>query len=154
MGITYGATAGQDWRLQAGPFTIATAIQTPDTGRGLTEVIKILDDLSTTELTAAELEKSKQNIIRALPSLFVSNASTAGAYADLALHGLPDGYYATFADAVRKVTAKQVKEAARTLIPSSKMTFSLVGDLAKIKADLAKLNLGEMVMHDAYGTPK
>ena len=154
MGITYGAGASVDWRLQPGPFVIGTAIQTPDTGRGIAEIIKILDDLSTNELSAAELEKSKQNIIRALPAMFDSNSSTAATFADLALHGMPDNYYASYADAVRKVTAKQVKEAARTIIPTGRMTFALVGDLAKIKADLAKLGLGEPGMHDAYGTPK
>lgn len=154
MGITYGASAVDDWRVQPGPFLIATAIQTPDTGRGLAEIIKILDDLSTNELSAAELEKSKQNIIRALPAQFGSNASTAGAFANLVIQGLPDGYYAGYADAVRKVTAKQVKAAARALIPSSRMTFAIVGDLAKIKADLGKLGLGEPALHDAYGTPK
>lgn len=154
MGITYGAGASVDWRLQPGPFVIGTAIQTPDTGRGIAEIIKILDDLSANELSAAELEKSKQNIIRALPAMFDSNGATANAFADLALHGKPDAYYATYADAVRKVTAKQVKEAARAIIPTGKMTVAIVGDLAKIKADLAKLGLGEPGMHDAYGTPK
>ena len=154
MGITYGANASVDWRVQPGPFVIATAIQTPDTGRGLAEIIKILDDLSANELAAAELEKSKQNIIRALPAMFDSNGSTAAAFAELALHGMPDNYYATYADAVRKVTGKQVKEAARTLIPTSKMTFAIVGDLAKVKASLSKLGLGDLGMHDAYGTPK
>ncbi|MBA2538733.1 MAG: insulinase family protein [Deltaproteobacteria bacterium] len=154
MGIVYGASASMDWRLSPGPFVIATAIQTPDTGRGLAEVIKILDDLSTAELTAAELEKSKQNIIRALPGMFDSNASTAAAFADLAHQGLPDTYYATYADAVRRVNGKQVKEAARTVIPSGKMAFALVGDLAKVKAELAKLGLGDAAMHDVYGIAK
>lgn len=154
MGIVYNIGANMDWRLQPGPFMVASAIQTPDTGKGLEAIIKILDDLSANEMPAAELEKAKQNIIRALPALFDSNGSTAAAFADLALAGLPDTYYASYADAVRKVTAKQCKEVARTLIPSSKMTFAIVGDLAKIKADLAKLKLGELGLHDAYGTPK
>ncbi len=154
MGITYGAGAGMSYRLQPGPFLIATAIQTPDTGKGIVEIVKILDDLSTTELTAAELEKSKQNIIRALPAQFDTNASTAGAFADLALHKLPDNYYASYADAVRKITAKDVKAAAAGIIPSKQMVFAVVGDLAKIKGDLGKLGLGDPAMHDAYGTAK
>ncbi len=154
MGITYGASAAMGWHVQPGPFVIGTAIQTPDTGRGIAEIIKILDDLATNDVSTAELEKSKQNIIRALPAQFDSNASTAGAFADLALHKLPDDYYATYADAVRKVTAKDVKAAAKALIPSGKMAIAIVGDLAKIKADLGKLGLGEAAMHDAYGMPK
>src|SRR6185503_9480230 len=120
---------------------------------GVAEIIKILDDLATNELKPAELEKGKQNIIRALPAMFDSNASTASAFADLALHKLPDTYYATYADAIRKVTAKDVKAAAKALIPSGKMAFAIVGDLSKIKADLAKLGLGDAAMHAAYGVP-
>ncbi|HEU0033870.1 MAG TPA: pitrilysin family protein [Kofleriaceae bacterium] len=154
MGITYGAGAIQSWRLQPGPFLIATAIQTPDTGRGLTEIVHILDDLATNDVPAAELEKSKQNIIRALPSMFDTNAGTAGAFADLALHGLPDTYYATYAAQIRRITAKDVKAVAKAVIPSSRMAFSIVGDLSKIRADLDKLGLGEAAMHDLYGVPQ
>jgi len=71
------------------------------------------NDLATNDVPAAELEKSKQNIIRALPAMFDTNAATASAFADLALHGLPD-YYATYAQGIRKVTAKDVK----AVIPS------------------------------------
>jgi predicted Zn-dependent peptidase len=153
LGITYGARAGMDYRVVPGPFVISTAIVTPETGKGLSEIIKILDNLATTDLPAEELDKSKQNLIRALPSLFGTNASTAGAFADLAIFGLPDNWYARYAANVRKVTAKDVKTAAKMLIPSKRMVISIVGDLTKIKADLDKLELGESAMHDLYGMP-
>ena len=92
LGITYGAHAGMDWRLAPGPFVISSAIVTPSTGQGIGEMLKILDDLAATDLPAEELEKSKQNLIRALPSQFETNAATAGAFAELALHGLPDDW--------------------------------------------------------------
>jgi zinc protease len=153
LGITYGARAGMDYRLAPGPFVISTAIVTPQTGTGISEIVTILDDLATKDMPAEELDKSKQNLIRALPSMFDTNASTAGAFADLAIFGLPDNWYATYAANVRKVTAKDVKSAAKTLIPSKNMVISIVGDLSKIKADLDKLNLGEPAMHDLYGMP-
>jgi zinc protease len=153
MGITYGAHAGMDWRRAPGPFVISTAIVTPATGQGLAKTIEILDDLATKELSAEELEKSKQNLIRALPAEFETNAATAGAFAELALLGLPDDYYAHYADAIRKVTAKDVKVAASTLTPSKKMVISIVGDMSKIRGDLDKLGLGEPAMHDLYGLP-
>src|SRR5690606_1931308 len=80
LGITYGARAGMDYRLARGPFLIATAIVTPETARGLGEIFKILDDLATKDVPAEELEKSKQNLIRALPAQFSTNAATAGAF--------------------------------------------------------------------------
>ncbi|MEO8700724.1 MAG: pitrilysin family protein [Kofleriaceae bacterium] len=154
MGIIYNGNASQDWRLQPGPFVISVAIQTPDTARGISEIVKMLDDLSTNEIPAAELDKSKQNIIRALPAQFGSNASTVAALGELALHGLPDNYYATYAGNIRKVNAKDVKATAKALIPSNRMVFSIVGDLSKTRADLDKLNLGEVALFDPYGVAK
>jgi zinc protease len=153
LGITYGASAAMEWRLSTGPFVIASAIVTPATGQGIGEVIKILDDLTSNELSAEELEKSKQNLIRALPSSFETNASTAATFAELALHGLPDDYYAHYADGIRKVTAKDVKAVAKSLVPSGKMVISVVGDMSKVRGDLDKLGLGTPAMHDLYGLP-
>ncbi|MEO6772568.1 MAG: pitrilysin family protein [Kofleriaceae bacterium] len=153
LGITYGIRAGQDWRLARGPFTISSALVTAETAHGLTETIKIVDDLAATDLPAAELDKSKQNLIRALPAQFGTNASTADAFADLVLHGLPDSWYARYAAQIRKVTANDVRAVAKSAIPSKRMVFAVVGDLAKVHADLDKLNLGEAETRDAYGMP-
>lgn len=153
LGITYGIRAGQEWRTSRGPFTISSALVTAETAHGLTETIKIVDQLTGVEVPAAELEKSKQNLIRALPAQFATNAGTAGSFAQLALHGLPDSWYARYADAIRKVTAKDVRAVAVSVIPSGKMVFAVVGDLAKVQADLAKLGLGDPEMRDLYGMP-
>lgn len=153
LGITYGISAGQDWRLARGPFTISSAIVTPETAHGLTETIKIVDDLATTDIPAAELDKSKQNLIRALPAQFGTNAATAAAFAELALHGLPDSWYAHYADAIRKVTAKDVRALAKSTIPSKNMVFAIVGDMSKVRTELDKLGLGEPELRDNYGVP-
>jgi len=153
LGITYGIRANQDWRVQPGPFVIGTAIVTPETAHGISETLKIVDDLATTDVPAEELEKSKQNMIRALPAQFATNGATAGTLADLALQGLPDTYYATYAANVRRVTAKDVKAVAKALVPSGKLAITVVGDMAKIRADLDKLGLGAPAMHDLYGVP-
>ncbi len=88
LGITYGIRASQEWRTSRGPFAISSALVTAETAHGLTETIKIVDDLAATDIGAEELEKSKQNLIRALPAQFETNAATVGAFAELALHGL------------------------------------------------------------------
>ena len=115
--------------------------------------MKILDALATTDLPAEELDKAKQNLIRDMPSTFETNSSTAGALADLVVFGLPDNWYASYAANVRKVTAKDVKQAAATIIPAKNMVFSIVGDMGKVRPELDKLNLGEAQMHDLYGLP-
>jgi len=154
LGITYGVRAGDDYRVQPGPFIISTAIVTASTGQGLSETMKILDDLATTDLPKDELEKAKQNMIRQLPSMFDTNASTTAAFADLVTFGLPDNWYAGYAASVKKVTAKDVKQAAKTIIPSKNFVVSIVGDMSKIKADIDKLGFGDAQMHDLYGVPQ
>jgi predicted Zn-dependent peptidase len=154
MGITYGIGAFQDWRVATGPFIIASAIVTAETSKGLAEVMKILDEMSAVDLPAEELDKAKQNLIRALPSMFETNSSTVDAYTNLVVHRLPDNWYATYADNIRKVKAADVKTVAKTIVPTKKLVISVVGDMSKIKADLDKLGLGEAAQHDLYGTKK
>jgi zinc protease len=154
LGITYGIRASQDWRLGIGPFIISSAIVTAKTGEGLTEIIKILDDLAAKDVPADELDKAKQNLIRALPGQFETNSSTVDSFAALVLFKLPDNWYAGYAANVRKVTAADVKAVAKTVVPSKKLVFSIVGDMSKIKADIDKVGLGEAVQHDLYGTKK
>jgi zinc protease len=153
LGITYGAGAGMDWRVARGPFVISTAIQTPSTAQGIAETLKLVADLAEHDVPAAELDKSKQNLIRALPAMFETNAATAGAFAELALLGLPDNFYAHQAEAIRKVTAAEVRAAAKELVPAGKLAIAIVGDMTKVRAELDKLALGEPAVFDAYGLP-
>lgn len=153
MGIVYNAGAVADWRLAPGPFYVSTAIQTPSTGQGVGKVLEILDDIAKNGLPKEELEKAKQNIIRALPATFGTNAGVAAAFAELALQGLPDNWYATYAAKVRTVTSAQVKAIAKATMPSQKVVVSIVGDYTKIKPEIDKLSLGEPAMHDLYGVP-
>jgi predicted Zn-dependent peptidase len=154
LGITYGASAFQDWRVATGPFVIGSAIVTPETGKGLTEIMKIVDDLAAIDVPAEELDKAKQNMIRALPGMFETNSSTVDAYTNLVVHGLPDNWYASYAANVRKVKAADVKAVAKAVVPSKKLVISIVGDMAKIKADIDKLGFGPAAEHDLYGTRK
>jgi zinc protease len=153
LGIIYNGGAAMEWRVKPGPFVISVAIQTPDTARGIQEILRMVTELTTTDVPPAELEKSKQNLIRALPALFGSNSSTVSAFAELVEHGLPDTYYATYADAVRKVTATDVKASARALIAPERLVVSLVGDLAKTRAALDALELGPVTLFDPFGEP-
>lgn len=153
MGITYGAGAGMDYRVATGPFVISTAIVTPETGKGLVEIFRMLDELASMDVPAAELAKSKQNLIRALPSQFETNGATASTLAELTLHGLPDNWYASYAANLKKVTAKDVKAVAKSVIPSKRMAVSVVGDMTKVRADIDKLGLGVAATFDLYGVP-
>ena len=151
LGITYGIGAAMSWHVAPGLFSIPSAIVAAETSRGVAEIIKILDELAAVDVPAAELDKAKQNLVRALPAMFETNAQTAGVFAELALYKLPDDWYASFADGVRKVTAGDVRQVARALVASSTMAFAIVGDLAKIGPSLDKLGLGAPARYDLDG---
>ncbi len=153
LGITYSIGATADWRVDSGGlFGIATAIQSKATGTGVGEILKIVDGMSAADLTSAELDAAKQHLTRALPAQFATNAGVANAFAQLALYGLGDDWYARYADNVRKVTARDVRAAAK-LVPASKLVVAVVGDLAKIRPDLDKLGLGDPELFDLFGLP-
>ncbi|HRC58029.1 MAG TPA: insulinase family protein, partial [Kofleriaceae bacterium] len=151
LGITYGAQALMDWRLRRGPFAIATALVTAETGTGIAETLRILGELAKVEMPANELEKSKQNLIRALPAELESNLSTSAAIAGLVQLGLSPSWYGTYAAKIRRVSAREVRAAAQALLPANKMILAVVGDLSVLRAALAPLGLGPALPHDPYG---
>jgi len=151
LGIIYHASTDIDWRVAPGPFVIGAGIATPETATGISEVFKILDDVATNEAPAAELDKAKLNLVRALPDKFATNAATAATFAELALLHLPDDWYAGFADGVRRVTAADVKAAGKVTLTSGKMSVSIVGDLAKIRPAIDKLGLGAAIPYSLDG---
>lgn len=153
LGITYGVHASEVYRRAGGPFAIATSIVTPETARGLAEILRILGGIATQAVPEAELDKAKQNMIRALPASFETNGTTALTFADLALFQLPMDWYTRYAQSVRDVAASAVLATAKVALPPGAMKLSIVGDLAKIRADLDKLGLGEPARFDPYGMP-
>lgn len=151
LGITYTAHAHQIYLRGRGPFEIATSIVTPATGRGIAEALRLVRELASKPIAADELDKVKLNLIRALPSSFEDNHTTAQTFADLALFELPLDFYASYAERIRAVTANEVLAAAKTALPYGAMVVSVVGDLATIRPQLARLRLGTPGLHDLYG---
>jgi zinc protease len=68
--------------------------------------------------------------------------------------GLPDDYYVTYADQVRKATDAQVNAAAKKFVDPSRLTWVVIGDRAKIESGIKELKLGEVMLLDADGRPK
>jgi zinc protease len=153
LGITYGVRATMDWRAQRGPFSISTALVTAETGTGIIETLRIVGELAGRALPKAELDKAKQNLIRAMPSAFETNAGTAETLSLLVQAGLPLDWYASYGRRIGEVTASQVQSAARVFLPVRRMVVSVVGDLSKVRADLRKAALGAPALYDAYGLP-
>ena len=64
----------------------------------------------------------------------------------------PDDYVVQRRAKIEGLTPEVVKSAASTINPDA-LTWVVVGDLAKIEANVRALNLGEVIVVDADGKP-
>jgi zinc protease len=140
-GYTYGARTFFDYRRGVGPFAATTSVQTAVTKASIEEILKELRGIrGEIPVTEAELEFSKQAIIRGFPRSFETPEHVANRLADVVVYGLPDDYFNHYIESVRRVTREEVLEVARRHLDPSRMVILVVGDRAAIEQDLRDLD--------------
>jgi zinc protease len=65
--------------------------------------------------------------------------------------GLPDDYWNTYPDRVRALSDEQISDAAGDVVMPERMTWVVVGDRAKIEAEIRALGYGDIILMDADG---
>ena len=115
-------------------------VTTDDTGAALSETLAEIERLKTEAIPAEEA----QGVRNYLAGLFVlANASTyglIGQVADRDFHTLPADWLDTYVPAVLDVSADEIAEAARAWLAPDTMTLVVVGDMARVKPQLAQLS--------------
>jgi zinc protease len=155
-GYTYGARTSFDYRRAAGPFAASAGVQTAVTKESVVEFLKELRGIrGEIPVTAAELEFSKQAIIRGYPRSFETPDQIANRLTTLVIYGLPDSYFNEFIPNVRAVTAEDIARVANKYLDPSKMAVLVVGDRKVIEPGLRSLDgLGATLSYlDAEGRP-
>jgi zinc protease len=142
--FTYGAFSSFEWRRDAGPFVVSTAVATPVTASALRETMTELERMRSSEPTADELSLSTSYLDGVFPIRFETTDAIAGALASLRTLRLPNNYYDTYRDRVRAVTASAVAKAAQTHLHFEHMQVLAVGDRSVIAPLLADLDLGPL----------
>jgi zinc protease len=107
--------------------------------RSLLEQVKSF--LGPKGVTPDELTRTANGSIRELPGSFETSAAVLGGLMQIVQLGRPDDYYAKLATTFRSMTATELDRAARAAIDADKFAIVVVGDAAKIKAQLEKLGL-------------
>ncbi len=144
-GYSYGAASAFDMRLGAGPFYAAAGVQTDKTSEALKEFFNELTRIHQ-PISPEELEKAKNYLALLLPRNFETTAGMAGSLSQIWTYGLPDDFYATYADKIRAVTAAQVSAAAAKYIQPDKFAVVVIGDRKTIEPGIKALNLGPMTV--------
>lgn len=140
-GYTYGARTFFDYRRGRGPFAASASVQTVVTKESLVEIMKELRGIrGEIPVTPAELEFSKQAIIRGFPRSFETPEHIANRLADVVLYDLPDDYFNRYIAEVSSVSREDVIRVAQKYLDPSKMAILVVGDRATIEPGLRSLD--------------
>jgi len=152
-GYTYGARSGFAYRKEAGPFSASGGFRSNVTDSCVIEILKEIKKIKGSDVTIDELLFAKNGLVRALPRTFETPAQISGQLANLELYNLPDSYYSSYIQNIDKVTVQDVRNVSEKYLNPEKMAIVIVGDVALNKANLEKLNLGQVNLSDAIGNP-
>ena len=144
--FTYGAYSAYEWRRDAAPFLVSTAVATGVTAPAIREILAELDRMQQAAPSDDELSLSTSYLDGVFPIRFETTDAIAGALASLLTLRLPDDYYDTYRDHIRAVTADDVLRAARDHIHLDRLQVLAVGDREQVMPALDGLPLGPITI--------
>jgi zinc protease len=144
LGYTYGARCTFDPRRAVGPFTATAAVQTEVTADAVRELLGQLDGIRAAAPADAELREVRDFLVGIFPLRFESTAGIAAAMEPLAVYDLPNDWWHAYRSRLEAVTPADVQAVATELIRPDEALVLVVGDAAKIAADLEALDLGPL----------
>ena len=152
-GYTYGAFSSFDWRRQAGPFAVSTAVRSDVTDASAREILLEIDRMRAEPISADELSLSTSYLDGVFPIRYETTAAIAAALANMAIYGLPDDFFDRYRDRVRSISVEQVLAAARAHLQADALQLVVVGDPSAVVSPLASLKLGPVSVYDTLGRP-
>jgi len=152
-GYTYGARSAFSFQKGAGPFTASGGIVTEKTDSSLIEFLHEINLMKEKGMSATELDFVKKGLVGNFALGFETPAQIAGSLQNIVLYGLPEDYFNNYLQKIEAVKLGDIQRVAAKYLDASKMAVVVVGDLAKIKDGIEKLNLGKTVMSDLDGNP-
>ncbi len=144
-GYTYGASSHYDWRRDAGPFVISTAVQSEVTAEAISETLSEIDRMRSEEIPEEELTLATDYLDGVFPIRYETTSAIASALANMVIFGLPDDYYDTYRDRVRSVTTGSVLAAAQNHVNVDELQVLVVGDETIVRGPIEALRIGAMV---------
>jgi predicted Zn-dependent peptidase len=143
-GYTYGLTARESAQKMGGVSYLGGSVRADATGQAIRDLLEQVREIRDVPVPEAELEDSKDGIVRSLPGDFATVAGIAGRVAEQVVHGLPDDWWSRYPAAVRAVKAADVQRVARRFLDPALLSTVMVGDPAVVKAQLPGLPIGEV----------
>jgi predicted Zn-dependent peptidase len=151
-GFTYGARSRYALRACGGPFTAGVAVFTGDTAEALADCLAEVGKLRDEGVEERELARARRYLALGLVRRFETVEQTAALVADAEQYGLGDDHYQRFADRVGAVTAEDIIRAAAVHLDPEHAKVVVVGDRARIRESLERLDAGPVIDLDDAAT--
>ena len=152
-GYTYGAFSGIQWRRQAGPFVVSTAVKSEVTEAAAHEILSEINRIRAEAVLPEELSLATSYLDGVFPIRFETTSAIAAALAVLVVHELPEDYYDRYRERVRSMTIERILDAARRHLHPESLQMVVVGDPSIIRAPLEQLGFGPITLYDTLGNP-
>ncbi|MBD8527911.1 M16 family metallopeptidase [Pseudomarimonas arenosa] len=152
---SYGTFGGVSEARGPRQFYVVAPVQTDKTVEALNEVKAEIAGLDGQRpLAGEEFDSVVRSQLSRLPARFETLDSLIGAATQMVSYGREPAYYYGYAEALRKLSADDLNQAAGTLVDPDRLTWVVIGDLSKIEAGLRELNWAKVQLLDAEGKPK
>jgi predicted Zn-dependent peptidase len=146
-GWSYGARGGPNMLEHQVPYVIQAPVQADRTGESIAAAMQMVRGFLTNEgVTAEEMNRIILGNTRQLPGQFETSGAVLGALRSNALYRRPDDYWERIADRYRGMTAPVLDQTARRYLNPDNFVWVVVGDAARIRPQLERLNMPIEVM--------
>jgi len=153
-GYSYGVNSGFGYGKGPGAFRAGGSIVKDKTDLALIEFMKELKGVEgAIPVTDDELKTAKDNMTQSLPARFASVTAISNSITSLAVQGLPDDYYQTYAKNIAAVTKDDLLRVAKQYIDLSHIAIVIVGDRSEVEAGLRATNIAPITILDIEGNP-
>jgi len=153
-GYSYGVNSGFGYGKGPGAFRAGGSIVRDKTDLALIEFMKELKGVEgAIPVTDDELKTAKDNMTQSLPARFASVTAISNSITNLAVQGLPDDYYQTYAKNIAAVTKDDLLRVAKQYIDLSHIAIVIVGDRSEVEAGLKATNIAPITILDIEGNP-
>ncbi|MEP1595301.1 MAG: insulinase family protein, partial [Halieaceae bacterium] len=151
-GWSYGArslvknTAGQR------PWLVYAPVQSDQTAAALAEMHREISEfVGNNPATIEELERIQRTNILSLAGRWETGPAVLKDLTSLLVNELGDDYWNNYAQRLKGLSLEQVISASRSTLNPNQLTWVVIGDRAKIQANLEELGIAEIELLDAQG---
>jgi predicted Zn-dependent peptidase len=120
------------------------AVATEVTAPAVEEALRELNGLLEAGPTEDEADRARDYIAGIFPLALETTSQVAARIGEIQIYDLPDGFFGTYRDEIRKVTRESALEAGRAAIRPEELTVVVVGDAASVQGPLEELGLGSL----------